>query len=176
MLGAVEGNGLIHHLKVVEAKGVALEVARNDKSRIDKSDELNAQSSFDAVLLTADKLADPVGDLIVGINTRNVDHLALEAQMTEGNVLSVHRKLALVIINVNKLNSAYEGIVKSGALKGAGLAVHRAAALYELGALMLGAEGVVIRAEMVHISHGHGASGGINGAVKVCVTANDVDP
>ena len=175
MLSAVKRQGLIYHIEEIESECITLKVLGDDKSRVNITHELNAKSGLRAVLLLADELADTVGDLVVSAYAGNVNSLGNKVEMTEGDVLSIHRELTVSVVDVKELNAAHVGIIESGALKRAAVAVHRATLLSEVGLLMMRSECVVVRAKAIHLLAGYGAVGRANVTVKICISAYDVD-
>ena len=143
--------------------------------RIDRADKLYAEGGLDAVLLIRDKTADTVGDLVVGVDAGDIDLLDDEADVTEGKLLSVHRHLAVVVLDIEQLNTAHIRLVKARTLERTRIAVHSAGALEELGLLMPRAEGVVVRAKAVEIEGGYGTALGAGLVAEVGVADDEVD-
>ena len=175
MLCAVERQGDVLQLEEIKAKGITFEVLRNNESRIDVTGKLDRKGGVNTVLFLADKLAYAVGDLVVSADAGDIDLLGDKAKMSEADVLTVNRKLSVVIIDAEKLNAADIGVVKSGALKRAGVAIHRAAALHKLGLLVSRAKGVVICAKLIHIRNGDRTAVRIYIAAEICVATDDID-
>ena len=95
--------------------------------------------------------------------------------MSEGNALSVYRELALVVVDVEELDSADVRIIKARAINRAAVAVHSSALLDEVGLSVARAKGVVIRAELLDILRGYGTKRRANLSVKVGIAAHDIN-
>ena len=177
MLRAEERHGFIHKIEIIKTEGIALQVFRNEESRIDLANQLHAQGGFHAVFLLADHLGDAVNDLASGAYPGDIDRFIHEAEAPEGKLLHVDGKLAILIIHNDEICAADARVFKARAFKRAAIAIDDAIAdLHEIARLMARTERIIIRAELFQLVLGKGTKIRINASAKITVSANEVDP
>ena len=95
--------------------------------------------------------------------------------MTERKLSYVYGNTAVSLINDYKICTSYTGIVKSGTLKRTAIGIKGCSDSLGVTCGMTRAEGIVIRAEAFQIIGCYRATVRTDSAVKVCISAHDVD-